>query len=236
MPTIADRIAENLTRVRAQISQACQRAGRDNNDVTLVCVTKYARPEWIDGLLECGEFVLGESRPQQLEQRASRFSDQVQWHLIGQLQRNKVRRTLAVTSMIHSVDSMKLLERIDTIAADDGHRPSVLLQVNISGEDTKGGFTSDVLRDAWPRIHSLESVHVRGLMTMAPLTDDPRTSRDTFDRIRHLSLELGAGPTGQGGACLTELSMGMSNDFEIAIEAGATIIRLGRTLFEGLDA
>ncbi|HCD01922.1 MAG TPA: YggS family pyridoxal phosphate-dependent enzyme, partial [Planctomycetaceae bacterium] len=112
MTTIANRIADNLARVRARISQACQRAGRDSDDVTLVCVTKYAQPEWIDGLLECGELVLGENRPQQLEQRASRFSDRIQWHLIGQLQRNKVRRTLAVASMIHSVDSMKLLERI----------------------------------------------------------------------------------------------------------------------------
>ena len=130
---------------------------------------------------------------------------------------------------------MNLLERIETIATDDGHRPSVLLQVNISGEDNKGGFPSDVLRDAWPRIHSLESVNVRGLMTMAPLADDPRNSRDTFDRLRQLSLELGPVSAEQGGARLTELSMGMSNDFEVAVEAGATIIRLGRTLFEGLD-
>ena len=236
MTTIANRIADNLARVRARISQACQRAGRDSDDVTLVCVTKYAQPEWIDGLLECGELVLGENRPQQLEQRASRFSDRIQWHLIGQLQRNKVRRTLAVASMIHSVDSMKLLERIDAIANDDGRHPAVLLQVNISGEDSKGGFTSEMLHDAWSRIHSLESVNVRGLMTMAPLSDDPRTSRDIFDRLHQLARKLRTDRVGQGGESLTELSMGMSNDFEVAVEAGATMIRLGRTLFEGLDA
>ena len=236
MTTIANRIADNLARVRARISQACQRAGRDSDDVTLVCVTKYAQPEWIDGLLECGELVLGENRPQQLEQRASRFSDRIQWHLIGQLQRNKVRRTLAVASMIHSVDSMKLLERIDAIANDDGHHPAVLLQVNIAGEDSKGGFTSEMLHDAWSRIHSLESVNVRGLMTMAPLSDDPRTSRDIFDRLHQLARKLRTDRVGQGGERLTELSMGMSNDFEVAVEAGATMIRLGRTLFEGLDA
>ena len=236
MTTIANRIADNLARVRARISQACQRAGRDSDDVKLVCVTKYAQPEWIDGLLECGELVLGENRPQQLEQRASRFSDRIQWHLIGQLQRNKVRRTLAVASMIHSVDSMKLLERIDAIANDDGRHPAVLLQVNISGEDSKGGFTSDMLHDAWSRIHSLESVNIRGLMTMAPLSDDPRTSRDIFDRLHQLARKLRTDRVGQGGESLTELSMGMSNDFEVAVEAGATMIRLGRTLFEGLDA
>ena len=236
MTTIANRIADNLARVRARISQACQRAGRDSDDVTLVCVTKYAQPEWIDGLLECGELVLGENRPQQLEQRASRFSDRIQWHLIGQLQRNKVRRTLAVASMIHSVDSMKLLERIDAIANDDGHHPAVLLQVNIAGEDSKGGFTSEMLHDAWSRIHSLESVNVRGLMTMAPLSDNPRTSRDIFDRLHQLARKLRTDRVGQGGERLTELSMGMSNDFEVAVEAGATMIRLGRTLFEGLDA
>ena len=236
MTTIANRIADNLARVRARISQACQRAGRDSDDVTLVCVTKYAQPEWIDGLLECGELVLGENRPQQLEQRASRFSDRIQWHLIGQLQRNKVRRTLAVASMIHSVDSMKLLERIDAIANDDGHHPAVLLQVNIAGEDSKGGFTSQMLHDAWSRIHSLDSVNVRGLMTMAPLSDDPRTSRDIFDRLHQLARKLRTDRVGQGGERLTELSMGMSNDFEVAVEAGATMIRLGRSLFEGLDA
>ena len=236
MTTIANRIADNLARVRARISQACQRAGRDSDDVTLVCVTKYAQPEWIDGLLECGELVLGENRPQQLEQRASRFSDRIQWHLIGQLQRNKVRRTLAVASMIHSVDSMKLLERIDAIANDDGHHPAVLLQVNIAGEDSKGGFTSEMLHDAWSRIHSLEAVNVRGLMTMAPLSDNPRTSRDIFDRLHQLARKLRTDRVGQGGERLTELSMGMSNDFEVAVEAGATMIRLGRTLFEGLDA
>ena len=236
MTTIANRIADNLARVRARISQACQRAGRDSDDVTLVCVTKYAQPEWIDGLLECGELVLGENRPQQLEQRASRFSDRIQWHLIGQLQRNKVRRTLAVASMIHSVDSMKLLERIDAIANDDGHHPAVLLQVNIAGEDSKGGFTSEMLHDAWSRIHSLESVNVRGLMTMAPLSDDPRTSRDIFDRLHQLARKLRTDRVGQGGERLTELSMGMSNYFEVAVEAGATMIRLGRSLFEGLDA
>ena len=236
MTTIADRIADNLARVRAKVSQACQRSGRDSNDVTLVCVTKYAQPDWIDGLLECGELVLGENRPQQLEKRASRFPDRIQWHLIGQLQRNKVRRTLAVASMIHSVDSMKLLERIEAIANDDGHRPAVLLQVNLSGDDSKGGFTSDMLHDAWSRVNSLKSVDVRGLMTMAPLSDDPRSSRDVFDRLHHLSHELGTVRVEQGGERLAELSMGMSNDFEIAVEAGATIIRLGRTLFEGLDA
>ena len=236
MTTIANRIADNLARVRARISQACQRAGRDSDDVKLVCVTKYAQPEWIDGLLECGELVLGENRPQQLEQRASRFSDRIQWHLIGQLQRNKVRRTLAVASMIHSVDSMKLLERIEAIANDDGHRPAVLLQVNLSGDDSKGGFTRDMLHDAWSRVNSLKSVDVRGLMTMAPLSDDPRTSRDIFDRLHQLARKLRTDRVGQGGESLTELSMGMSNDFEVAVEAGATMIRLGRTLFEGLDA
>ncbi len=235
MTTIADRIADNLSRVRANIEQACDRANRDSRGVTLVCVTKYARPEWIDGLLECGEFVFGESRPQQLERRASQFSDQIEWHLVGPLQRNKVRRTLAAASMIHSVDSLKLLERIETIAGDDGRRPAVLLQMNISGEGSKGGFTGDTLREAWPRITNLKSVDVRGLMTMAPLADNPDSARPIFERLHQLVQELGATQIEQGGEGLAELSMGMSNDFEIAVEAGATMVRLGRTLFEGLE-
>jgi len=235
MTTIADRIADNLARVRANIEQACDRAKRESRGVTLVCVTKYARPEWIDGLLECGEFVLGESRPQQLERRATQLSDQIQWHLVGKLQRNKVRRTLAAASMIHSVDSLKLLERIETIADDDGRRPAVLLQVNLSGEDSKGGFTGDTLREAWPRITNLKSVDVRGLMTMAPLADNPDSARPTFEHLQQLARELGAIRVEQGGEGLAELSMGMSNDFEVAVEAGATMVRLGRTLFEGLE-
>ena len=235
MSGTTEQIARNLARVRTDIAEACSRGGRKPADVQLVCVTKYARPEWIDGLLECGESVLGESRPQQLEQRAAEFPDHVKWHLLGQLQRNKVRRTLAAASLLHSVDSLRLLERIETIATDEGRRPAVLLQVNCSDDPTRTGFTTESLRTAWPRVCGLTRTDVRGLMTMAPPSADPLETRAAFDSIRDLAVELGEIRIEQGGAALQELSMGMSNDFEIAVEAGATLVRLGRTLFEGLD-
>jgi len=235
MSSTSERIAENVGRVRARIAEACSQGGRETLDVQLVCVTKYARTEWIEGLLECGQAVLGESRPQQLEQRAAEFSDHVQWHLLGQLQRNKVRRTLAAAALVHSVDSLRLLERIEAIAIDEGRRPPVLLQINSSNDATRTGFTSDSLRAAWPRICELTQTDVRGLMTMAPPSDDPLATRAAFDSIRDLARELGEIRVEQGGAALQELSMGMSNDYEVAIEAGATMVRLGRTLFEGLD-
>jgi pyridoxal phosphate enzyme (YggS family) len=235
MSGTCEQIAGNLARVRTDIAEACSRSGRKAGDVQLVCVTKYARPEWIDGLLACGETMLGESRPQQLEQRSAEFPDHVKWHLLGQLQRNKVRRTLAAASLVHSVDSLRLLERIETIATDEGRRPAVLLQVNSSDDPSRTGFTSESLRTAWPRVCGLTRTDVRGLMTMAPPPADPLATRAAFDSIRDLAVELGEIRIEQGGAALEELSMGMSNDFEIAVEAGATLVRLGRTLFEGLD-
>ena len=235
MTGIEDRIADNLARVRATISEACARNGRDPGDVQLVCVTKYARPEWIAGLIACGETVLGESRPQQLEQRAAEFPDHIRWHLVGQLQRNKVRRTLATTALVHSVDSPRLLERIETIATDLGRRPPVLLQINLSGEESRSGFTRDSLRDAWPRVCQLTRTDVRGLMTMARFSDEPETARPTFEALRGLAEELGEIRVEQGGAPLVELSMGMSNDYQVAVQAGATMVRIGRTLFSGLD-
>lgn len=234
MTSIGDRIVENLARVRMTIAEASARCGRDPGDLQLVCVTKYADPRWIEALVDCGETVLGESRPQQLEQRAADFPEHIRWHLVGQLQRNKVRRTLAAASLVHSVDSLRLLERIETIATDEGRRPPVLLQVNVSGEASRSGFTTETLRDSWPRVCELARTDVRGLMTMAELSEDPDSTRRAFETLRGLAAELGAIRVEQGGAPLTELSMGMSNDFEVAIEAGSTIVRLGRTLFEGL--
>ncbi len=234
MNNTSQQIAENLNRVRQRISVACDRVGRDPQDVQLVCVTKYALPEWIECLLECGQTVLGESRPQQLEQRAGDFPAHIQWHLLGQLQRNKVRRTLAAATVVHSVDSLKLLNRIETIAIDEGRRPKVLLQVNLSGNSAKHGFTPESLDAEWPRVCELGQTHVAGLMTMAHQADDLHHTRTTFETLRDVADRLGTARVEQGGKPLSELSMGMSNDFEIAVEAGATLVRIGRTLFEGL--
>lgn len=234
MPSIHDTIAENLTGIRRQIESACERSRRSPDAVTLVAVTKYAEREWVDALVALGQTVLGESRPQQLVRRAAEMQDDIEWHLIGHLQRNKVDLVLPATKLIHSADSLRLLKRISSGAsAIAGDKTAhVLLEVNVSGEESKDGFEADALRDAWPGIQSLEHLDIRGLMTMAPLNDDPESPRRIFRGLRELRDELAAGSGGKHP--LPELSMGMSRDYAVAIEEGATLIRVGSGLFDGL--
>lgn len=222
-------IAQNLQQVRECIAQAAARAGREAEEVTLVAVTKYAEPEWVQALTTM-HTVFGESRPQQLAERVPQFGKSVQWHLIGQLQRNKVRAMLPLCHLIHSVDSLRLLDRIQLIASELELRPGVLLQANVSGESSKAGFTPDELRSICDEIAKYDSVLVAGLMTMAPATTNPESTRAVFGSLRELRDELVSGRE----LTLPELSMGMSGDFEVAIEEGATIVRVGSRLFDGL--
>jgi PLP dependent protein len=221
-------VAENYTRVRDRIATACARSGRDPLSVRLVAVTKYAPIEAVRELVALGHRDLGENRPQQLLERVALLEElPVTWHLIGQLQRNKTRKVLPVASLIHSVDSVRLLEAIDRIAAELGLRPRVLLEVNVSGEARKSGFSPEGLRSAWGEVTRFERVEIAGLMTMAPYADDPETARPVFRALRLLRDDLAAA----GPLALTELSMGMSGDFEVAIEEGATVVRIGSSLF-----
>ena len=227
-------LAENLRRVRERMETACARVGRSGGDVTLVAVTKYAELDWVRALVGLGVTDLGESRPQQLVFRAGQLPPDVRWHLIGHLQRNKVESILPAVDRIHSVDSVRLIEAINTGARNLGLRPRLLLEVNVSGEPSKDGFDPAGLLTAWPAISRLESIAVEGLMTMAPLGDHVETARPVFRALRELRDRL---VDASGGASLLpDLSMGMSGDFEIAIEEGATLIRVGSGLFEGLAA
>ena len=233
MSDVAARLHRNLERVGRSIAGACARAGSDPAEVRLVAVTKYAELEWVRELAQLGLTTFGESRPQQLVERAGGLTLDVEWHLIGTLQRNKVRAVLPHASLIHSVDSLKLLERIDAVAAELNLQPRVLLQVNISGEATKQGFEPDDLLANWSSLAAHRHADIAGLMTMAPLVDDPEHARPTFRGLQQLRDELRqrtGNPT-----LLPELSMGMSHDFEVAIEEGATLIRIGSLLFDGLD-
>ena len=227
----AERLAANYTGVLTRIERACARAGRATNSVRLVAVTKYAKPEWIRGLIELGARDLGESRPQQLVDRVSQFGPDVHWHLIGPLQRNKVRRVLPLVELIHSIDSVRLLDAIDRIAAEENLQPRVLLEVNVSGEATKQGFAPEHLLAAASQLQGLQHVRIEGLMTMAPHTENAEEIRPVFRALRDLRDEL----AGRLKRPLPELSMGMSNDFDIAIQEGATIVRVGSDLFAGLD-
>jgi len=176
---------------------------------------------------------LGESRPQQLLSKVQAISDPpIEWHLIGHLQRNKIRRVLPVVSLIHSVDSLRLLEAIDRVAAEGGLRPRVLLEVNVSHERAKHGFSESDMPEAVERLAAISNVTVCGLMAMAGLESDQDETRREFARLRELRDRLRrAVPEGHS---LDALSMGMSGDFEEAIEEGATIVRVGSALFEGI--
>lgn len=226
------RLAANYQNVLDRIAAACGRVGRSSENVALVAVTKSGTLSAIKSLVELGARDLGESRPQQLAERSAEIVEGVRWHLIGHLQRNKVRMVLPLVRYIHSIDSTRLLTRVDEVAAELGLRPRVLLEVNISGELSKGGFTPDAIAADWPQICAVSHVEIAGLMTMAPLVDDVEISRPVFRGLRTLRDKLAG--LDRSGPQLRELSMGMSDDFDIAIEEGATMVRVGSLLFEGV--
>ena len=230
---LTDELSKNLHRVRDRIAAACARAGRAPDEVTLIAVTKYAQLDWARGLIDLGVTDLGESRPQQLVARAEQLPPHVRWHQIGHLQRNKADMLLPVVERIHSVDSLRLVEHLAKSASKLGCRPRLLLEVNVSGESSKDGFVIEELFATWPLILEHDSLAIDGLMTMAPLEDDPAAARPAFRGLRELRDRL---REASGGRCLLpDLSMGMSGDFEIGIEEGATLIRVGSSLFEGLS-
>ncbi len=225
-------LAARLAAVEERLRAACARAGRQRGDVTLVAVTKTVSPEVAALLHGLGVADLGESRPQELWGKAAALPTTVRWHLVGHLQRNKVERTLPLVRLVHSVDSVRLLEAVDAEAGRRGVPADVLLEVNASAEASKQGFSPAEVPGLAPALTSLRHVHVKGLMTMAAYEEDPQKTRPTFVGLRTLRDRLQA-ELGDSHA-LTHLSMGMTNDFEVAVEEGATLVRLGTVLFDGL--
>jgi PLP dependent protein len=226
-------IADNVARIHERIAVAAAAAGREPSDVKLVAVSKYVDAPTAALLLDAGCTTLAESRPQQLwEKAAAPELAAAHWHLVGRLQRNKVRRTLPLVEMIHSVDSERLLAAIDEHAAALELSPRVLLEVNCSGEGDKQGFTADEVRRVLPLLPDFPRVRVAGLMTMAALEGGLAVAHANFATLRTLRDELVA--QAPPGVEFKELSIGMSGDFEAAIAEGATIVRIGSSLFEGL--
>lgn len=228
-------LKEGLQAVEDRLQSACRRAGRLRRDVTLVAVTKTVSPAVAALLPGLGVLDLGESRPQELWRKSAALAGQpaIRWHLVGHLQRNKIERTLPRVHLIHSVDSERLLAALEAEAARLGRTVPVLLEVNASGEPAKHGFRPEALAGLLPEVIArLRHVQVRGLMTMAALEADPQRCRPTFALLRQLRDQLGTRlpPPHR----LAELSMGMSNDFEVAVEEGATLVRIGSALFERL--
>jgi hypothetical protein len=226
-------IAENLARVRDAIAAAAREAGRAADEVTLVGVTKYVDAATTRAAVEAGLVALGESRPQQLWDKAEALRDRpIQWHQIGHIQRNKVRRTVPLVAMIQSLDSPRLAAVLDAEAAKLDRTLPVLIEVNISGDASKHGFMPEDVEPLLGDLAAHRHLAIRGLMAMAALEGGPGRARRDFARLRELRDRLR--PNCPDGASLDELSMGMSGDFREAILEGATIVRVGSALFEGV--
>ena len=232
--TVHNQLTQNLNEIHDQMRDACGRSGRSPNDVRLIAVTKYAEWSWVEALSSLHP-TFGENRPQQLAERQALLPE-VEWHLIGQLQRNKVKLALQHASVIHSIDSLRLLERVAAVATELQIRPRVLLEVNMSQEATKSGFTAEELRRDWSQIVSVSTaVQIDGFMTMAAESNNPEDARPTFRSLRMLRDELQQTDACQNAGLIPgELSMGISGDFVPAIEEGATMVRIGSRIFAGL--
>ena len=233
MSDLTKRIADNVSRIRQSIAEAAARSGRRAADVTLIAVSKYVGTEEIEALVAAGCHDLGESRPQDLWRKADALQGQsIRWHMIGHLQRNKVRRTLSVISLLHSGDSLRLLEAVQRLSAEQGCVTDVLLEVNVSGEAAKHGLAPDDVEPLLPALARMDCLRVRGLMAMARWGGTESEIRSDFVRLRAVRDRLSA--SCPANMPLTELSMGMSGDFAMAIEEGATMVRVGSALFEGV--
>lgn len=220
-------IAERYEAVRRRVRDAADAVGRDPHDVTIVAVAKTVGPAEVRKAIAAGIRDFGENRVQEFVGKHGLFPE-VRWHFVGTLQSNKVQHVVGKACLIHSVDSVRLLERIDRVAQAMGIVQPVLLEVNVSGEPSKHGFAIEEVEEAVALGAKLPGVDVRGLMTMAPLAR-PESVRWVFRRLHDLFESLAA--MRFNGVDLTELSMGMTNDFEVAIEEGATIVRIGRAIF-----
>ena len=238
------KISERIKRVKETVNSTCARVGRDPNEIKLVVVTKSAAIEAVKEVIHLGLADLGENRVQQLKKVSAQVADflketdgdpalpeKVNWHMIGHLQRNKVRQVLGITSLIHSVDTLRLAEEINASAAKVNLCPRVLLQVNTSNEPQKYGVPVGAVIHLAEQIETLPNLKLVGLMTMAPLTHNKDVVRACFVRAREFFIEMrGEKIVGQH---FTELSMGMSSDYEVAVEEGATILRIGSAIFAG---
>ena len=251
--TTPDQLKDAYKAVKDRIANAAAKVGKRPEDVLLIAVTKYAAPDQIRTLVDLGQMDLGESRVQQLEKRVASLSEflsrkrtlgsastrddvditkaatHVRWHMIGHLQRNKAKQIVNLVDLVHSVDSLRLAEELHNIGEKCDKPIDILLQVNASGEATKSGVAIPAVIHLAEQIDSMLNLRLRGLMTMAPKTDDLGLIRSTFERTHESFLEVKK--LGLGGKYFTALSMGMSKDFELAIECGANLVRVGSALF-----
>jgi pyridoxal phosphate enzyme (YggS family) len=220
-------VAENLEWVRERIAQAAAKAGRAVDEVELVAITKTHDAERVREAIEAGQILFGESRVQEARVKIPELPSNLRWHFVGHLQKNKIRHALPLFELIHSVDSLSLAQEINRIAEEEGMHPRVLLEVNVAGEGSKFGFPPDQLRRDMEALLALPRLSIEGLMTIPPLANEAEASREYFVDLRKLRDRLET----EFQMKLPYLSMGMTNDFPVAIEEGATLARVGTAIF-----
>src|SRR5437773_5522916 len=220
-------IAENLERVREQIARAAAKAGRAADEIELVAITKTHPAEKVREAIGAGHTLFGESRVQEARVKIPELPSSLRWHFVGHLQKNKIRHALPLFEMIHSVDSLALAQDMNRIAEEEGMHPRVLLEVNVAGEGSKFGFTPDKLREQMEGLLALPRLSILGLMCIPSIATAAAASRKYFVQLRELRDSLQT----EFRVDLTQLSMGMTQDFWIAVEEGATLVRVGTAIF-----
>lgn len=230
--SILEHVREAYRRVMDRAADAALRAGRRPEELRIIAVTKYANLDQIRALLELGHVELGESRVQQLQQRATQLEQEnvrdVRWHMVGHLQRNKVKQVVSVVHLIHSIDSLRVAEELHHQALTHEQDIQILVQVNATGEESKFGLSVPAARLLIDQIGTMKRLKLRGLMTMAPHSDNPENARPTFSRTAELFYEIKDGKVAEDEFNL--LSMGMTDDYPVAIEQGANLLRIGRAI------
>ena len=220
-------IVENLERVREQIAGAAAKVGRAAGEIELVAIAKTHSADKVREAIEAGQTLFGESRVQEARAKIPELPSNLRWHFVGHLQKNKIRHALPLFEMIHSVDSLGLAQDINRIAEEQGMHPRVLLEVNVGGEGSKFGFKSETLRAEMESLLALPRLSILGLMTIPPLAEEPEASRKYFVQLRKLRDRLQT----EFHVDLAQLSMGMTEDFVVAVEEGATLVRVGTAIF-----
>lgn len=226
-------LKENLEHVNDNINAACERAGRSREDVTLIAVSKTKPVETLKEAYDLGVRVFGENKVQELCDKYEALPKDIHWHMIGHLQRNKVKYIIDKVDLIHSVDSVRLAETIEKEAAKRDIKVRILIEVNVAGEDTKFGLAPEEVDGFIDEIASFSHIEVAGLMTIAPYVQNPEENRSIFARLRKLSVDIAGKNVDNVNVSI--LSMGMTNDYEVAVEEGATMVRVGTGIFGERD-
>ena len=222
-------LKDNLAAVHKNIADACQKAGRSQEEVTLVAVSKTKPVELLMEAYEAGERVFGENKVQEIMDKYERMPADVQWHMIGHLQRNKVKYIIDKAAMIHSVDSVRLAQTIEQEAAKKNLVMPILVEVNVAEEESKFGLKTEEVVPFLEEISGYEHLSVKGLMTIAPFVENPEENREIFQKLKQLSVDITA--KNINNISMSVLSMGMTGDYQVAVEEGATMVRVGTGIF-----